>query len=220
MTEKERYIMGRADYLHDNEGLSLNEGSEIAEREFEGDTDEEFQEFRARALNLARKTEEIVMTKWLTEIGYNHNDPVGYFRNYNTMEMEIYTTCPGQLIGRAGVGVDKLKKLMLEEFFAEWKVKFIEVRGGFVNSPKVEHTNQVEHTKQAEQTESVGVKLKDVLSVIGGHTHITIYVDNHEKFFGRMCDVNKYEWNKVMGQYMDRTIIRLNTRNGSITIAV
>lgn len=216
MTEKERYVMGRADYLHDKEGLSLTEGSEIAEREFEGDTDEEFQKLRAEALNSAKKTEEIVMTKWLTEIGYKRNDPVGYFRNYYTMEMEIYTTCPGQLIGKAGINIDKLKKLMLEYFYAEWKVKFIEVRGGFVNVnvPKVEYTKPVEHN------ESTGVKLNDVLSVISGGTRLIIYVDSKEMFFGTMANVNKYEWERVMGQYMDREVIRLNTHNDSITIAV
>lgn len=46
--------------------------------------------------------------------------------------MEIHTIRPGVLIGRAGVNVEKFEKILSDEFGGEWKVKFIEIRGGFV----------------------------------------------------------------------------------------
>ena len=48
-------------------------------------------------------------------------------------EMEIYSTRIGVLVGKAGVNVDKLEKMLSEEFKGKWKVKFVEIRGGFVN---------------------------------------------------------------------------------------
>ena len=35
MTQKEQYVMGRAEYLNEYEGVSLTEGCEIAEKEWE-----------------------------------------------------------------------------------------------------------------------------------------------------------------------------------------
>lgn len=78
--------------------------------------------------------EEAVIKKWLDEIGYK--GPVGYYRKISDREMEIYTTRPGPLIGKAGVNVEKFKKMLSDEFRGEWKVKFVEIRGGFVNVNK------------------------------------------------------------------------------------
>ena len=50
--------------------------------------------------------------------------------------MEIYSTRVGVLIGKAGVNVDLLKEMLTDEFRGEWKVKFIEIRGGFVDTRK------------------------------------------------------------------------------------
>ena len=47
--------------------------------------------------------------------------------------MEIYTTKPGMLIGKAGANVEKLENMISEEYCGVWKVKFIEVRGDFIN---------------------------------------------------------------------------------------
>lgn len=35
MTKKDIYIMGRAEYLYDHEGMSISEGYEIARKEWE-----------------------------------------------------------------------------------------------------------------------------------------------------------------------------------------
>lgn len=64
------------------------------------------------------------------------------------------------------------------------------------------------------------MKLNDVLSVISGGTYIIIYADLKEVFCGKMTHVNKKEWDKYMSDYVDREVIRINTMNGAITIAV
>lgn len=92
--------------------------------------DEGWEKCRAEAIKLMRDTEETMIKKWLSELGYT--EPVGYYRNIFTREMEIYTKHPGRLIGKAGVDVHRFEKMLSEEFGGEWKVQFVEVRGGFV----------------------------------------------------------------------------------------
>lgn len=64
------------------------------------------------------------------------------------------------------------------------------------------------------------MKLYNILSVISGGTHIIIYDGCVEVFNGKMCEVSKTEWNEKMDRYMNNDIIRVNTINGAITIAV
>ena len=94
--------------------------------------DEGWEEFRAEARAFMKDKEESLIKKWLEKIGYTYKEPVGYYRNSWKNEMEIYSTRVGQLIGKAGVNVDLLEKMLRDEFRGEWKVKFVEVRGGFV----------------------------------------------------------------------------------------
>ena len=47
--------------------------------------------------------------------------------------MIIYATRIGCLIGKAGINVAEFEKMLTEEFYDEWKVSFVEIRGGFVN---------------------------------------------------------------------------------------
>lgn len=91
---------------------------------------ESWEKFRGDCLAYAKNREETVLKKWLNEIGYT--EPIGYYRNIGDKVMEIYTTRPGALIGKAGVNVEKFEKILSDEFGGEWKVKFIEIRGGFV----------------------------------------------------------------------------------------
>lgn len=93
--------------------------------------EEAWQEFRGECLTYVKNWERSVVEKWLNQIGYK--EPVGYFRNRFTREMEIYTTRPGVLIGKAGATVKQFEKMLSEEFHGEWKVRFIEIRGGFAN---------------------------------------------------------------------------------------
>lgn len=90
---------------------------------------------RAEAMELCRNQEETLLKKWLDMIG-NPVDTIAYYRDFCNSTMEIYTTRPGVLIGRAGESVDKLKQMLSDEFRGEWKVKFIEIRGGFLNLNK------------------------------------------------------------------------------------
>lgn len=92
--------------------------------------DEAWENMRAEAITFMRNKEETAIKKWLNEIGYT--GPIGYYRNIFDREMEIYTKYPGHLIGKAGGNIKKFEKILTEEFGGEWKVKFVEVRGGFV----------------------------------------------------------------------------------------
>lgn len=92
--------------------------------------DDEFMKLRAECHEILKNKEESIIKKWLSEIGYA--GPVGYYRNISDREMEIYTTRPGILIGKHGTSVDKFRTMLNEEFGGKWKVKFVEIRGGFV----------------------------------------------------------------------------------------
>ena len=90
----------------------------------------DWENFRAEAHAYMKDKEETIIKKWLTDIKYT--EPVGYYRNISEKVMEIYATRPGLLIGKAGVDVEKFRKMLNVEFGGEWKVKFVEIRGGFL----------------------------------------------------------------------------------------
>ena len=92
--------------------------------------DEAWEAMRAEAITFMKNKEESVIKKWLNEIGYT--EPVGYYRNIFNREMEIYAKHVGSLIGKAGAHVKEFEKMLSDEFVGEWHVKFIEIRGGFV----------------------------------------------------------------------------------------
>ena len=52
---------------------------------------------------------------------------IGYYRDSFNNIMEIYTTKPGMLIGKAGANVEKLENMLSEEYRGVWKVKFIDI---------------------------------------------------------------------------------------------
>ena len=86
--------------------------------------------FRADCMEYARKKEEALIKKWLDKIGYN--ETIGYYRDIRNHTMEIYTQHPGVLIGKYGKDVHEFQDMLDEEYRGHWKVKFIEVRGGFM----------------------------------------------------------------------------------------
>lgn len=103
--------------------------------------DDDWEDFRAEAHAFIKEKEETILKNWLDKIGYKDKDHIGYYRNTSDHTMEIYSCRVGALIGRAGANVELLKKMLADEFRGEWKVKFIEIRGGFTriqndNSPK------------------------------------------------------------------------------------
>ena len=64
------------------------------------------------------------------------------------------------------------------------------------------------------------MKLWNILAVIGGDTRIIIYGGHKELFNGKMCEASKTEWDTKVGEYMNNEVIRVNTKDGVITIAV
>lgn len=64
------------------------------------------------------------------------------------------------------------------------------------------------------------MKLWEILAVISGGTHIIIYDGLAEVFNGKMCEVKKSVWKEVMDDRMCNDVIRVNTIDGAITIAV
>ena len=93
--------------------------------------EEAWQNFRSEALEYMSNKEKSVIKKWLDKIGYT--DPVGYYRDSLNKTMIIYAQRIGCLIGKAGINVIDFEKMLSEEFYGEWKVSFVEIRGGFVN---------------------------------------------------------------------------------------
>ena len=92
--------------------------------------DNDWEEFRAEVYEWMKNKEETLLKKWLDNIGYK--EPIGYYRDAWNKTMEIYSTRIGVLIVKAGANIDELKKMLSDEFHGEWKVKFVEIRGGFV----------------------------------------------------------------------------------------
>lgn len=93
--------------------------------------EERWQEFRAEALNHEANRQETILNEWLDKIGYA--EPVGYYLDTYHNVMEIYATRVGVLIGKGGIHVEELKKMLVEEYGRDFEVKFVEIRGGFVN---------------------------------------------------------------------------------------
>lgn len=91
---------------------------------------EDYDKYINDALLFMQCKEETAIRKWLRKIGYI--EPVGYYRDVFNRTMRIYTKHPGALIGKGGESVKMLEGILSEEFCGEWKVKFFEVGGGFV----------------------------------------------------------------------------------------
>ena len=94
--------------------------------------DETWENMRAEAHRYMEEKEKTFLKNWLNKIGYKDKEPIGYYRNVCNHTMEIYSRRPGALIGRVGINIDELKKMLSDEFHGEWEVKIIEIRGGFV----------------------------------------------------------------------------------------
>lgn len=101
---------------------------------FEDEDEQAWQEFRAEAHKLCRNVDLRVIETWLAEIGFK--EPVGYYNNRCDAIMEIYSNRPGVLIGKAGSSVKRFEEILTAEFNRPYKVKFVEIRGGFANVGK------------------------------------------------------------------------------------
>lgn len=103
------------------------------------DENDEFQKFRQDCMTFARIAERTIIKEWLEKI--NYTEPVGYACNLSAREMTIYTTRPGVLIGKAGSSVRELEAMLTDKFCGIWKVKFVEIRGGFANIDTISLTH-------------------------------------------------------------------------------
>lgn len=88
-------------------------------------------EFRAKCSQEAQDRNDNIIRDWLHKIGYK--GIVGYYFNLLEHTVEIYARHPGQLIGKEGCNVYDLEKMVSDKYMGEWKAKFIEVRGGFID---------------------------------------------------------------------------------------
>ena len=88
-------------------------------------------EYRGYCHNLMKSRRESLIKQWLSK--FNYTKPVGYYLDTVNNVMEIYTHDPGVLIGEFGSNITDLEKMLKDEFsWTDWKVKLIEVRGGFI----------------------------------------------------------------------------------------
>lgn len=94
--------------------------------------DESWELFRAEALAYAKERDETLIKSWLHEIKYTCKDPIGYYICLSSKTIELYSTRPGILIGRAGINIEILKDKLTKEYRGDWKVEIKEIRGGFV----------------------------------------------------------------------------------------
>lgn len=93
--------------------------------------DDEFENVREEALLFYLNKYKKLIEDWCHKAKLK--SPVGYFNNTTDRIMEIYTDRPGVLIGKAGSLVYEFKEKLKEEFGIDYEVKFIDIRGGFVN---------------------------------------------------------------------------------------
>ena len=93
--------------------------------------DDKWMQEREDALNYIQGKNVKILNAWCAEA--HVTSPVGYYNDYETIT--IFTDKPGWLIGKAGTLVEKYKTLFNEEFHKDYKIKFIEVQGGFANIP-------------------------------------------------------------------------------------
>lgn len=93
--------------------------------------EDSWQKFREESIVYAENRQQTVLTEWLDKIGYT--EPIGYYLDTYHNVMEIYATRIGVLVGKGGINVEELTKMLFEEYGRKFEVKFVEIRGGFVN---------------------------------------------------------------------------------------
>lgn len=71
-----------------------------------------------------------LIEEWAKSAGVK--TPIGFYNDSNGT-LTIYTDKCGQLIGYHGETVNYFKEVLKKEFGKEYKINFVEVKGGFVN---------------------------------------------------------------------------------------
>jgi len=89
----------------------------------------DWMQMREEASNYVRNKNTKILNNWCAEA--HVTSPIGYYNDYETLT--VFTDSPGKLIGKAGTLIEKYKAEFNEEFHGDYKIKFVEIRGGFAN---------------------------------------------------------------------------------------
>ena len=92
---------------------------------------DDFEQFRDEALEYMHNRNKELVKRWCENCGVT--SPIGYYNDLSNGIMTIYTTHPGWLIGMQGIKLDAFVDELEKEFNRKYEVKFVEIRGGFVN---------------------------------------------------------------------------------------
>lgn len=92
---------------------------------------DDFEKFRGEALEYMHNRNKELIEKWCEDCGVT--SPIGYYNDLSNGVMTIYTTHPGWLIGLHGMKIGAFVNELEKEFNRKYEVKFVEIRGGFVN---------------------------------------------------------------------------------------
>jgi ribosomal protein S3 len=95
--------------------------------------EDDWMEFRAQCHELVHNQHKQLIEDWCTKCKVT--TPIGYYNDYKGT-LTIYTDRPGYLIGQGGQMVREFEEAFSKEFGKPYKVKFVEIRGGFVNVNK------------------------------------------------------------------------------------
>lgn len=92
---------------------------------------DDFEQFRGEALEYIHNRNKELIERWCEKCGVT--SPIGYYNDLSNGIMTIYTTRPGWLIGMQGIKLGAFVDELEKEFNRRYEVKFVEIRGSFVN---------------------------------------------------------------------------------------
>ena len=76
------------------------------------------------------KVERETIKSWIDQIGFK--EPVGYWYDYCSRNLVLYTNKPGQLIGKHGNDIEILRNALNTQMIGNWTIELVEIKGGFV----------------------------------------------------------------------------------------
>lgn len=114
----------------DKNGIFEIPQSKLDEDKIHAVSCDSFEIFRGEALEFMHNRNKRLIENWCKSSGVT--SPIGYYNDSNGV-MTIYTTHPGWLIGKGGEKVDEFTNELEKEFNMKYTVKFVEIKGDFVN---------------------------------------------------------------------------------------
>ena len=92
--------------------------------------DDEWMQMREDARVYMKNRNTKILNAWCNEAKVR--SPIGYYNDLDG-SITVFTDHPGALIGKAGTLVEKYKSQFNKEFNRDYKINFVEIRGGFAN---------------------------------------------------------------------------------------